>query len=253
MQVLAQIQSIPHLRKSMQKFLREKIFNNRHMTVGRLRADGVLTLLREFEKQESITQQTFDKEVNFSKQESYHSLSSRDQEIADIAVNKILASIDKPALESHYTKDDRTNSPYKLYCRYHGENRSHNTDQCRELKSPKGYGNGTFFNRNRSPGHSPGRDNTYSSRQAQPFARRDNPLFRDRSRSRDRSPYARNFSKYSRDATRPSQQFGRNSPNPYENRNLPKNPDRTLMNPHATHPHPAITRLRSLATAIDTT
>ena len=64
MQVLVRIQSTSHLRKPMQKLLREKTFNNRHMTVERLKADGVLTLLREFGKQESITRQTFQKKSN---------------------------------------------------------------------------------------------------------------------------------------------------------------------------------------------
>jgi hypothetical protein len=94
MQVLAQIQSIQHLRTPMQKFLREKIFNNRHMTVDRLRADGVLNLLREFDKQETITSQTFQKEVNFSEQ-SYQTLSPRDRAIAEQAVDKVIKTLQR--------------------------------------------------------------------------------------------------------------------------------------------------------------
>ena len=129
------------------------------MTVGRLRADGVLTLLREFEKQESITQQTFDKEVDFPKQESYHTLSHRDQEIAEIAVNKVLASMEKPAIESHFTSNGR--SP-DLYCKFHGHNKTHDTDNCRNGKSTMSYGNGKFFNRNYSPSYNklPSREET---------------------------------------------------------------------------------------------
>ena len=61
MQVLLTIQTIPHLQSQMLKFFQEKLYNNRHMTVGRLRADGILNLLREFEKQETISSQTFKK------------------------------------------------------------------------------------------------------------------------------------------------------------------------------------------------
>ena len=70
------------------------------MTVGRLRADGILNLLREFEKQESISNQTFSKGVNFANTQSYNTLSSREKEIADIAVNKVLDNLDKPKLEA---------------------------------------------------------------------------------------------------------------------------------------------------------
>ena len=58
------------------------------MTAGRFRADGILNLLREFEKQETISSQTFQKGVNFANAQSYNTLSHRDQEIADMAINK---------------------------------------------------------------------------------------------------------------------------------------------------------------------
>jgi len=92
------IQSIPHLQSPMLKFFRDKIYNNRHITVGRLRADGILNLLREFEKQESVSSQTFQKGVNFANTQSYNTLSSREKKIAEIAVNKVLDSLDKPKL-----------------------------------------------------------------------------------------------------------------------------------------------------------
>ena len=150
MQVLLMIQTIPHLQSQMIKFFREKLYNNRHMTVGRLRADGILNLLREFEKQETISSQTFHKEVNFVDTQSFNTLSSRDREIAEIAVNKVLSTMDKPSVESHYTKDSRTNLTQGFFCQRHGRNTSHNTRDCR--KSQQGYGNGKFFNANRSPG-----------------------------------------------------------------------------------------------------
>ena len=104
MQVLLMIQTIPHLQSPMQKFFREKIYNNRQMAVGRLRADGILNLLREFEKQESINNQTFQRGVNFADAQSYNTLSSRDREIAEIAVNKVLSTMDKPSVESHHSE-----------------------------------------------------------------------------------------------------------------------------------------------------
>ena len=84
MQVLLMIQTIPHLQSQMLKCFREKIYNNRHMTVGRLRADGILNLLREFEKQETISSRTFQKGVNFVDTQSFNTLSSRDREIAKL-------------------------------------------------------------------------------------------------------------------------------------------------------------------------
>ena len=106
----------------MQKFLREKIFNNRHMTVGRLRADGVLNLLREFEKHETITIQTFQREVNFSEQ-SYQTLSSRDEAIAEQAVDKVL----KPwkNLQKNITILKLTNPTLPLKC----NTTAHTTDE----------------------------------------------------------------------------------------------------------------------------
>ena len=152
MQVLVQIQSIPHLRGPMQKFLREKIFNNRHMTVGRLRADGVLNLLREFEKQETITSQTFQREVNFSEQ-SYQTLSSRDRAIAEQAVDRVLKSLDNPIEENHYTDSSKAYSPLptQYYCKHHGRNHSHNTEGCKKYTTTNAYGNGRLFTRNNSP------------------------------------------------------------------------------------------------------
>ena len=85
MRVLLMIQTIPHLQSPMLKFFREKIYNNRHMTVGRLRADGILNLLREFEKQESISSQTFQKGVNFANTQSYNTLYSREKEMHNIS------------------------------------------------------------------------------------------------------------------------------------------------------------------------
>jgi hypothetical protein len=43
----------------MQRFLKEKIFNNRHLTVEKVKAASILVLLRDFEKQETITTQKF--------------------------------------------------------------------------------------------------------------------------------------------------------------------------------------------------
>ena len=150
--------TVPHLQPSMQKFFREKIYNNRHMTVGRLRADGILNLLRDYEKQETISSQTFQKGVNFVDTQSFNTLSSRDREIAEIAVNKVLSTMDKPSVESHYTKESRTRLPQGFFCQNHGRNHSHNTNDCRRVNMTQGYGGGRFFNNNRSPGRSPGRD-----------------------------------------------------------------------------------------------
>ena len=75
MQVLLMIQTIPHLQARMLKVFKENIYNNRHTTVGQLRVDGILNLLREFEKQETISSQTFQKEVNFVNPQDYHTLS----------------------------------------------------------------------------------------------------------------------------------------------------------------------------------
>ena len=108
MQVLLMIQTVPHLQSSMQKFFREKIYNNRHMTVGRLRADGILNLLRDYEKQEAISNQTFTKGVNFANAQSYNTLSSREKEIAEIAVSKVLDSLDK-----QFSRNFDLNQAYK--------------------------------------------------------------------------------------------------------------------------------------------
>ena len=61
------------------KFFREKIYNNRHMTVGRLRADRILNLLRDYEKQEAISNQTFQKGVNFARTQSCNTLRRKSQ------------------------------------------------------------------------------------------------------------------------------------------------------------------------------
>ena len=115
------------------------------MTVGRLRADGILNLLREFEKQETISSQTFQKGVNFANAQSYNTLSHLRQEIADIAVNRVLATLEKQNLESHNT------SKRDLFCQNHGKNSSHTTDQCRRVNKTYGYGNRKFFSRSNSP------------------------------------------------------------------------------------------------------
>jgi hypothetical protein len=49
LQVLKKITTVPHLRLPMQKVLKEKIFNNRHLTVGEVKAASILVVLRDFE------------------------------------------------------------------------------------------------------------------------------------------------------------------------------------------------------------
>ena len=169
MQILLMIQTIPHLQSQMLKGFREKIYNNRHMTVGRLRADGILNLLREFENQETISTQTFQKRVNFANAQSFNTLSSREQEIAEMTANRLLANLDKPNLESYNT------SKHDHFFQYHGPRSNHTTEQCRGGKKT-GYGNGKFFNTSISPGRSPGRDIPYH-RRSQSFDRYSSPNY----------------------------------------------------------------------------
>ena len=42
------ITTVPHLRAPMQRFLKEKLFNNRHLTVRKVKAASILVLLRDF-------------------------------------------------------------------------------------------------------------------------------------------------------------------------------------------------------------
>ena len=53
LQVLNKITTVPHLRAPMQRFLKEKIFNNRHLTVGKVKAASILVLLRDFENRKT--------------------------------------------------------------------------------------------------------------------------------------------------------------------------------------------------------
>ena len=239
MQVLLMIQTVPHLQSSMQKFFREKIYNNRHMTVGRLRADGILNLLREFEKQETISSQTFQKGVNFADTRSYNTLSSRDREIAEIAVNKVLSTMDKASVESHYTKEYPKRPKTDFFCQNHGYNGSHNTSECRRANMTYGYGNGRFFNNNKSPLRSPGED--IKRNRSPSFDKYSSSRYptRERSRSRD---YDSRHSRYDYSSRSPARQPVQNSssrsPSSYSNRNQTTNP--------------ALARLRALATTTAT-
>ena len=114
--------------------------------------------------------------------------------------------MDKPSVESHYTKETRTRLPQGFFCQNHGRNHSHNTNECRRVNMTYGYGNGRFFNNNRSPGRSPGRDiqrnqrspsfDKYSSSRypAQERSRsRESDSHRSRYDSTNRSPARQSF------------------------------------------------------------
>jgi hypothetical protein len=178
LQVLLQIQLVPHLRAPMQKFLKEKVFNNRHLTIGKVKAASVLTLLRDFEKQESITAHTFAAPPQAHR--VHNTLSSRDYELADAAADKVLEELDKNRIKSHATQADR------YYCARHGPNSSHTTSSCRALLLPvrdtreheKHYANRRQFKWDKSAHYS------------------NSPRYsRSDSRDRSRSPSLHNFEK----------------------------------------------------------
>ena len=102
----------------MQRFLKEKIFNNRHLTVGKVKAASILVLHRDFEKQENITAQKFTESQREQRSfQTDYKISEKDQEIMERAMENTLARL-------HHTQPP--------YCALHGH-KGHSTEDCKML------------------------------------------------------------------------------------------------------------------------
>lgn len=65
----------------MQRFLKENYFNNRHLTIRKVKVASILVLLRNFEKQETITSQSFKETTHDQRNfKTDYKLSERDGE-----------------------------------------------------------------------------------------------------------------------------------------------------------------------------
>jgi hypothetical protein len=246
LQVLNKITTVPHLRAPMQRFLKEKIFNNRHLTVGKVKASSILVLLRDFEKQETITTQRFTESPR--EQRSFktdYALSEREQEIMEQAVENTLVKM-------HNTKIP--------YCSLHGH-KDHTTENCRALQEKKGqnspnnqsprrtYYGGRTFNKNFSHFQNSPQRNSFPERSQSPkpdyYQRRSEHRA---SRDQSASP-SRNF--YSRDRSRSRERYDNitrssdRSRNYRERSGFSSNTADNRGKYRSNSPHPALERLRS--------
>jgi hypothetical protein len=104
----------------MQRFLKERIFNNRYLTVGKVKAASILVLLRDFEKQETITTQRFTESPR--EQRSFktdYELSEREQEFLDKAMENTMAML---------------NHTQTAHCALHGH-KGHSSEECKVLQA----------------------------------------------------------------------------------------------------------------------
>ena len=215
----------------MQRFLKEKIFNNRHLTVGKVKATSILVLLRDFEKQETITTQKFTESQREQRSfQTDYKISEKEQEIMERAVESTLARL-------HHTQP--------AFCAIHGA-KGHTTAECQVLQSKdtqkstsrqsptSTYYGGRTFNKNfnhfqNSPqrnsfperSHSPNTD--YYQRRSEHRASRDrstspgrNFHSRDRSRSRDRYDSVTSYYDRSKNYREPQRVFWKYRGQPWD-------------------------------------